>query len=1132
MPTLFLARRSLAHHWRAHLAVALGVIVATATITGALLVGDALRGSLKAATLERLGSVDVAVQSAQYVRADLADELEPRLPDSASIAPVTIERTSITHADTRAIVHRASILGVDEHFWQLDSSRPAPSMTGPIRPVVLNRSLANELGARVGDDVLLHLRRPRTISPEMLLGRRDDPTVSLRLTVADVVSDAGLGSFALTPRQTTPLNAFVPLQLLQRSLKRADQINTLLIALPPNIAADRVATELDDLVMPKDAGLRLRTDAHHRYVALESDTFLLSPTAETAGRTAARELNQQPTALLSYLANRIWIAGRPDREIPYSTVVALDATPHMLAGLTLTDGTTPAALQPGQLWLNQWAADDLGAVVGDRVRLRYYITDRPGQLAEQEAEFELVGVLRLAGSAADPGLTPAYPGLTDTTHISGWDPPFPIDLDRVRDRDETYWDDHRATPKAFISLADGLRLWAADSERFGHLTALRLDAANADTNINELRNAWRSTIKQYLSAADCGLRIDPVRTRALRASRGTTDFAALFVGFSLFVIIAAALLITLLFRLNIELRSHEIGLLLAVGFTRRRIATLLLSEGLLLSLLGALLGLPTARGYAHLMLVGLRTCWSAAVNAPFLRLHDTPTSYLVGLATGLIVALLSITLALRGLTSQPPRALLADHLQTTRSNKPPGRLTLAIVLLGGLVAIAAVLSAIMAGAVGRSLAFFISGAALLVALLALTARWLACASHPHSTPAGSAALLRISARNARRHAGRSLLTISLMATASFSITALQAMRLTPPEQIQQHTSGTGGFTLLAESTTPLLHDLNTPTGRAALNLSDPQAAWGDTHIIPARLHAGDETSCLNLYAPTQPRILGISNELIYRGGFSFAATLADDNATRANPWRLLDRELPGGAIPTIADEAAALWQLHRRLGDDLIINDERGHEVRLRLVALLRGSVLQGELTISENNYTHLYPTDVGYRFFLIETPTGRAATLAKKLEHDLTAFGLAADSTIDRIHQLQVVQNTYLSTFQTLGGLGLLLGTCGLAVVLLRNVWERRPELALLRTMGFTRRRLSVLVLAENALLVAVGLTVGVISAAVVTIPQIVWRGVPVPWTDLLAMFTLIFAAGLAAGALALCPALRAPLLPALRSE
>ncbi len=233
--------------------------------------------------------------------------------------------------------------------------------------------------------------------------------------------------------------------------------------------------------------------------------------------------------------------------------------------------------------------------------------------------------------------------------------------------------------------------------------------------------------------------------------------------------------------------------------------------------------------------------------------------------------------------------------------------------------------------------------------------------------------------------------------------------------------------------------------------------------------------------------------------------------------------------------------MHLNLGDDFTITDERGREVRLRLVALLRGSFLQGELIIAETDFTRLFPSIAGYAFHLIDTSTGRAPSggtrpsgpaLEQTLERELAEFGCAVIPTTQRLADLFAVQNTYLSTFQTLGGLGLLLGTVGLAAAVLRNVWERRAELALLRTLGFSRVALGGLVLIENAFLVAIGLLVGLLSAAIVVAPHIVSRGMPIPWLSPLLMFGAIFAAGLIAGALALAPALRAPLLPVLRSE
>ena len=104
---------------------------------------------------------------------------------------------------------------------------------------------------------------------------------------------------------------------------------------------------------------------------------------------------------------------------------------------------------------------------------------------------------------------------------------------------------------------------------------------------------------------------------------------------------------------------------------------------------------------------------------------------------------------------------------------------------------------------------------------------------------------------------------------------------------------------------------------------------------------------------------------------------------------------------------------------------------------------------------------------------TNRAELIAA-LEQGLDAYGFDAEPTRERLDRYQAVQNTYLATFQTLGGLGLLLGTLGLAAILLRNVLERRGELATMRALGFPRASLARLVLAENTLLLVIGLAIG----------------------------------------------------------
>ncbi|MFV2065669.1 MAG: ABC transporter permease, partial [Pirellulales bacterium] len=129
-------------------------------------------------------------------------------------------------------------------------------------------------------------------------------------------------------------------------------------------------------------------------------------------------------------------------------------------------------------------------------------------------------------------------------------------------------------------------------------------------------------------------------------------------------------------------------------------------------------------------------------------------------------------------------------------------------------------------------------------------------------------------------------------------------------------------------------------------------------------------------------------------------------------------------------------------------------------------------------------------------------------------------------------VQNTYLSTFQSLGALGLLLGTLGVAAVQIRNVLERQGELALMRAFGFRRRRLAGLVLLENGLLIVVGLLIGLLTALIAVLPHWLLGGASVPWRSLVSLPILVLVTGLAAGLAVVRQVLRAPLWAALRGE
>jgi ABC-type antimicrobial peptide transport system permease subunit len=129
-------------------------------------------------------------------------------------------------------------------------------------------------------------------------------------------------------------------------------------------------------------------------------------------------------------------------------------------------------------------------------------------------------------------------------------------------------------------------------------------------------------------------------------------------------------------------------------------------------------------------------------------------------------------------------------------------------------------------------------------------------------------------------------------------------------------------------------------------------------------------------------------------------------------------------------------------------------------------------------------------------------------------------------------VQNTYLSAFQALGGLGLLLGTLGLAAVQLRSIFERRSELALMQALGFRLPSLAGLLFREQAWILLAGLLIGLTAATAATLPHLLVGMATVPWGGLLGMFGLIALVGLGSGLLAARSMLRLPLVGSLRGE
>jgi ABC-type lipoprotein release transport system permease subunit len=634
-----------------------------------------------------------------------------------------------------------------------------------------------------------------------------------------------------------------------------------------------------------------------------------------------------------------------------------------------------------------------------------------------------------------------------------------------------------------------------------------------------------------------GMQVVPVRDQSLAASRGATDFAEYFLYFSFFLVVSALMLTTLFFKLGIEQRAREVGTLQAIGFSDSGIRNLFLAEGTLLAIVGSLLGLIGAVAYAAFLMYGLRTWWVGAVGTTALTLHVSWMWMVVGAFGGVVAAVVCIFVTLRRLGHASTRSLLAGSTDFSRKDAKTQRKAflgafapLREKLLGPILTVLGV-ALLFSGALNiipRVAAFFGGGVVLLISGISYLSLWLKRSKRSPIQGTGWWTVARLGFRNATYRPGRTVLCITLIAAAAFIIVAVDSFRRSTVSAADRK-SGTGGFPLLAESLLPVVHDANTPAGRESLNLTD--AALKDVNIVNLRVRPGDDTSCLNLYQPRNPKIVAPPESFIRDNRFTFQSSLASTAEEQANPWLLLDRQFENGVIPVIGDANSLTYVLHVKVGDELVIDHPSG-PLRLRIAGALSDSIFQSELLMSEKNFLRLFPQQAGYQMFLIDVDQRQAAEVSTLLEDRLSDFGFDVVSTGDRLANFHRVENTYLSTFQLLGGLGLVLGTFGMAAVLLRNVFERRKELALLRAVGYNSSHFATMVITENVLMLVCGLAVGFVCALLAIAPVLFERGARLPNPSLGLLLLAVLLSGAIASLIGTLAALRSPLLPSLRAE
>ena len=387
--------QSLRFYWRTHLGVLAGTLLASAVLTGALLVGDSVDYSLRTFATMRLGGIHHAVSMQnQFFEQTLVSELSKKV-DTDLAAALQLRGMAIVQgegSEDRRQVNRVEIVGVDSDFWAFGEG-PAINL-GP-NETAINAKLAIALGVEAGDEISLRVAKPSLMSRDAALSwSSEDRTRRGRYRIVKVVSDWQMGRFSLSPSQIPPYNAFIGLGPLQEQVELSGRVNLLLAG--GGISTEELDLALKESWSPEHIGLKL--SAHLSGVLqLDTDRVFLDPETTRAALTIP-----DAVGTLTYLINSI---SKGERSTPYSFVVA---------------GPVPEGMRDDEIVINRWLADQLDARVGDRLATTYYELLSSNDFVERDREFTVHSIVEMADLESERDLMPNYPGLSDVESCADW----------------------------------------------------------------------------------------------------------------------------------------------------------------------------------------------------------------------------------------------------------------------------------------------------------------------------------------------------------------------------------------------------------------------------------------------------------------------------------------------------------------------------------------------------------------------------------------------------------------------------------------------------------------------------------------------------------------------------------------
>ncbi|MEI6899504.1 MAG: ABC transporter permease, partial [Bacteroidota bacterium] len=1016
-----------------------------------------------------------------FIGEKLAEDLSERL--NTRVVPLIQTEGMVVNSEKNLRINRVQVNGIDGRFSELwgDHGR-SPGKD----EVVISRNVAEKLELKAGDELVLRMAKPGRISQNAPFSSDKSIAVQQRLKVIMITDDDTMGRFNLDASQTAPFNIFISLGQAESRLGLKGLVNILLLPEQRSDGSENI--NLDSLIRKvwqlQDVGLKIKRSVDSSGIEITSDRIFFSD-------KEAKFINSslQTQSVFTWLANSI---SSDYATTPYSFVTA--GNPLFLQ----------IPLDDNEIIINDWLAQDLKVKRGDSLQLRYFLMGPLKKLIEDSCRFIVKTVIAMNDPRCDRSLMPDFPGMSDAGNCRDWETGTPIDLKKIRKKDEQYWKDFRGTPKAFLALKKGQKLW---KNQFGVITSFRIKqesnkislfgtgsfskdpfftakAQRREENRSDIQSlaslrlsgernhgvfetvhSWSGTdslsklILQKLTPSDYGLRFRDVYQEGMNAAAQSTDFGSLFLSLSFFIIFSGLLLTSMLFSLHLGRRMSGQAVFAALGFTKRQQIIILLKESILVILFSGLLGALTGIGCTRLILLGLNSFWGDAVRTSSLEIWIDPVTLFTGALAGMLLSVFVVVLVVYRQLKNPLSILIKgrrDEPIIFSSKKTHLRIALGLFLFFSGLAVSIFL--IGSSEYENTNGFLLSGALLLLCGISLFTELIALLAERMKIHNFNFIFMVL--RNLSANKNRMTGTIALLSIGIFVIVITGANQRSFDDSASSRGSGTGGFLFWAETTVPVLHDLNTESGKKQYSIEGEKDLKHVRFQQMTRVN-GDDASCLNLNRVSKPAILGVDIGYLDSVG-AFTLSALDHSVNPDAPWMALRYPLSERIIPAFADLSVIQWGLGKKVGDTIEYLDESGRALRIKLMGGLDNSIFQGYMIISDSLLRSYYPSASGSHIMLVDGKKSSAKEVVSTLENAFRDFGMMVTPASERLSLFHSVQNTYLSVFMILGGLGVVIGTFGMGFFILVNILGRGKEIAIYMAIGFRKRRIFSIFLTE----------------------------------------------------------------------